>query len=307
MAASSFEETRRLRGHRGAILCVRYTSDGSYCMSAGSDRSVKLWNPERDAEKTGGLLIQTYDGHAQEATGVAIAKDSATFVSCGADKLAILWDVATGQKLRKFLGHNARVNSVALEQSILATAGYDNVVKLWDLRGGYKPLQNLTDFTDSVTSVTFRSPQIISSSVDGCLRYFDVRRGLLQCDSFGLPLTHVAVKDTLALVSCLDSSLRLLELSSGRQLQIYTGHTHTTYGIEATFSHDDAWFVSGSEDGDVVLWESSASSPIKLRHHRGTTGIDYDHQPVPTVAWHPKEPKLLAGGFDGAISAWRRR
>jgi len=37
----------RLKGHKGAVNAVRFTADGKYCITAGHDRSVRLWNPTR--------------------------------------------------------------------------------------------------------------------------------------------------------------------------------------------------------------------------------------------------------------------
>ena len=74
-----FRLTRKLTGHTGAVLCVRYTGDGQYCVTSGADRSIKLWNPHRGDPKTGGLLIKTYAGpHAKEVSAVAVAADSAS-------------------------------------------------------------------------------------------------------------------------------------------------------------------------------------------------------------------------------------
>ena len=36
------------------------TGDGNYCLTCGSDKTVKLWNPHT------GLLLKTYVGHGQE-------------------------------------------------------------------------------------------------------------------------------------------------------------------------------------------------------------------------------------------------
>jgi mitogen-activated protein kinase organizer 1 len=30
---------------QGAVRAVRYNVDGNYCITCGSDKSVKLWNP----------------------------------------------------------------------------------------------------------------------------------------------------------------------------------------------------------------------------------------------------------------------
>ena len=42
-------------------VCTNYPAvDGNYCLTCGSDKSVKLWNPHS------GLLLKTYMGHGQE-------------------------------------------------------------------------------------------------------------------------------------------------------------------------------------------------------------------------------------------------
>ena len=43
-------ETRRCVGHRGAVFRAKFTSDGNYCMTAGHDKTVRLWNPHKSAD-----------------------------------------------------------------------------------------------------------------------------------------------------------------------------------------------------------------------------------------------------------------
>lgn len=55
-----------LKGHKGPVNAVCYNKSGQYCVSAGRDRSVRLWNPST------GLLLQSYNGHARDVLGVAV-------------------------------------------------------------------------------------------------------------------------------------------------------------------------------------------------------------------------------------------
>ena len=118
MADLPTRRARTLKGHAGPVLRVRYTRDGAYAMTCSADRTLRLWNPARDDETgrgTGGLLVKTYSGpHAHEVSDVAISDDKARFVSCGGDKAAFAWDVATGQVIRKLEGHTQRLNAVCL-------------------------------------------------------------------------------------------------------------------------------------------------------------------------------------------------
>ena len=49
---------------QGAVRAVRYSVDGNYCMTAGQDKSVKLWNPNK------GRPLKTYSGHGYEVLDV---------------------------------------------------------------------------------------------------------------------------------------------------------------------------------------------------------------------------------------------
>ena len=48
-----------LEGHEGAVLALVFNSTGTYCLSCGKDRTLRLWNPHR------GTLIKTYTGGGQ--------------------------------------------------------------------------------------------------------------------------------------------------------------------------------------------------------------------------------------------------
>lgn len=47
-----------------------------------------------------------------------------------------LWDVSTGCFIRKLRGHDSTINAVthAANDDVLVTAGYDQCVKLWDMK-----------------------------------------------------------------------------------------------------------------------------------------------------------------------------
>jgi mitogen-activated protein kinase organizer 1 len=106
---------------------------------------VRLFNPALGKE------IKKYAGHAQEVLHVDMqvslsyslgcrliisAHDNAKFASCGGDKTVFVWDVASGQIIRRLQGHFGKVFSVAFNQDaqILASGGFDAKVMLWDMR-----------------------------------------------------------------------------------------------------------------------------------------------------------------------------
>jgi len=262
-------------GGGGAVHAVRFSHDGNYCMTAGDDRSVRLFNPHKDdPSKPGGasseaLLIKTYSGtHGYEILDVAIATDNAKFATGGGDKSCFYWDVTTGRVIRRIQAHTHRINAVALneEGTLLLTASYDRSVAAWDLRANSRdPVQVLTDAGDSVTSVVATPSTIHTASVDGKLRTYDLRAGQLREDSVRDPITALRLTNDgqCALCTCLGNralglpgTVRLVQLASGQVLQEYAGgHTHERFKTEACAAADNCLVVAGSEDGAFVHYD----------------------------------------------------
>lgn len=101
-------------------VCVCVTVDGSYAITSGSDKKVKLWNPQS------GLLLKTYGGHANEVTDAIGSCDSCHILSASLDRSIIYWDVTTAQPLRRLRCHAGGVSCVAFsEDSNVAVSGND--------------------------------------------------------------------------------------------------------------------------------------------------------------------------------------
>ena len=211
-----------LDGHSAAVNAVRWTQSGEYCLTASEDRTVRLWNPYAysssssssttfgtEAGSTGAgagapastsraanaTLVKTYSGvHGYGVKAVCIFGDNTRFASAGDDRNVFLWDVSTGAVVRRIAAHQGATNALAINtktSTVLATASYDQTVRLWDLRSQSRdPLQALTDFRDSVTSVQLLGGSdssgsdylLVAGCVDGRLRTYDLRKGLLHED-----------------------------------------------------------------------------------------------------------------------------
>ena len=57
--------------------------------------------------------MQSFSAHGYEVLDIAVTEDNARFASVGGDRLVFLWDVSQGKTLRRWSGHNGRVNAVA--------------------------------------------------------------------------------------------------------------------------------------------------------------------------------------------------
>jgi len=285
-----------LLGHVGPVNAVRWTRDGNYCLSCSDDRTVKLWNPHKTStlsaatgltENTAGfgrsLQIKSYSGaHGYAINDVAVYQDNSCFVSAGKDRTLFVWDVTSGAVVRRISAHS-NVNALALNDvsSVVLSASYDQTVRVWDLRGQSRAgqaIQTLSDFRDSVTSVSIADGhKIIAGSVDGALRVYDLRMGLLHEDVLrgqggqggqGEPIvwatpTHngkavLSLRLATAEAETGGVHLHLTSLGStqaqGKLLQSYPGGRHESYKAECCVLADDDKVAAGGEDGCVRVW-----------------------------------------------------
>ena len=69
------------------------------------------------------------------------------------------------------------------------------------------------------------SVQVLGGSVDGTVRQFDIRAGMLLADDLHEAVTGIAVSHdgNCILASCLNDTMRLLDKASGELLATYKG------------------------------------------------------------------------------------
>ncbi|KAK9915970.1 hypothetical protein WJX75_006744 [Coccomyxa subellipsoidea] len=290
------EESFCLRGHDGPVLAVRFNNPGTYCLSCGKDRSIRLWNPHK------GLLIKTYAGHGYDVRDAVVSADNSKFASCGGDRQIFLWDVGTGRTIRKFRGHDGVVNSVCLGpgEGTLVTGGYDQAVRVWDMRSrSVDAIQTIKSFADSVTSVAVSpNAEILAACVDGTVRRFDVRGGCVYVDQMHAPVTSMALSHdgNCVLASCLDTRLRLLDKASGELLAEYKGHKQESAKMDCALTPSDAHVLSGSEDGRVCYWDLVEETMVEsFQAHSGV---------VCSLVVHPDGDMLLTSSTDGTVKVW---
>ncbi|GFV62148.1 WD repeat domain-containing protein 83 [Trichonephila clavipes] len=283
----SFPSVKKNQLHckQGAVRAVRFNVDGNYCMTAGADKSVKLWNPYKQ------VLLQTYMGHGYEVLDVQSSSDSSHITSGGMDKCVFYWDVSTAQIVRKFRGHASYINAVKFneESTIILSASVDNTVCAWDCRSkSREPIQILRDAKDSVTSLAISDHEILTASLDHCIRRYDLRAGQLYEDNLGCSLNCATfTKDgQCMLVSCLDNTLRLVDKDGGEVLSEYVGHKNESYRVESCLNNTDSLVVSGSEDGCIYAWDLIEGTVKHTLKHK-------NHKVVHSVSFHPSKPVML--------------
>lgn len=265
------------------------------------------------------MPIQTYtSGYTHAITSVTTteSRTAAQVLVAASQKTLVISDLITQQLKRRLQGHHSgTINAVAAARHAEAylSASYDGTVAIWDGRSSdYKPIQVLKDAKDSVTDVhvvqceddgsgsSMNEAKIRTASVDGVVRTYDLRRGLVDSDDCGSPITSMApTKDGECLVvSCLDGTIRLLQVDSGELLNTYTGHKAGNYGLGVGILANDSTIVSASEDGTCVLSDLVKATRVQAL-------VVSPGRPTCSIATHPKiSSVIVTASYDETTTVW---
>ncbi|KAF7716420.1 WD40 repeat-containing protein [Penicillium ucsense] len=328
-----------LKTHNGPVNAVTFSSyPGTYVLTGSSDRAIHLSravpaNSESSATPSETTKpIQRYEAHGYSVLDVAVTADNARFASVGGDRQVFLWDVEQGGTTRRWTGHNSKVEAVQFAgdgDSVVVSGSADTTINLWDTRSNaYKPIQTLTEATDTVSSLHVHMPtySIASGSYDGHVRVYDVRMGKTTTDVLAHPVTSVRCSSdgNALLISTLDSYIRLLDRADGKLLAAFGGtaknnerpvreilsptpdhvYRNTELRVRSTFAQNDAVVLSGSEaqppgagltPGAAVFAWDVLSGEIVAKVPMGA-----DVKAVSCVAWNPAG-YWVAGCADGTV------
>jgi WD40 repeat protein len=162
--------------------------------------------------------VDVLKGHTKEVYSVRFSPDGKTIASGSHDKTVRVWDVESGQEMRKLKGHSSSVwpASFSPNGKSVVSGSADWTVRIWDVESG-KAVRTLKGHSDGVSSVCF-SPDgrtVVSGSWDKTVRIWDVE--------------------------------------SGKEVLKLEGHSDGVYSV--SFSPSGNTIVSGSADTTVRLWE----------------------------------------------------
>lgn len=246
--------------HSGAARAVEWNRAGDVLASAGDDHAIRLWNPAT-LEPLGVPLPKL---HTDAVRAIRFSPDDRYLVSAGRDGNIIVWDWrARRPAAGPIRGHDRWIFDLAVspDGKTLATASWDNTVRLWTLPG-LRPLGRLQDKSGAVGGVAF-SPDgrmIASASNDHFVRLWDPASA--------------------------DESGR------AKPLAVLAGHSEVARAI--AFSPNGALLLSGGGDGRIKVW--AVGSCLAARQCRPSEDLMGHHEfMIWTLGFDPSGSLLVSG------------
>ena len=283
--------------HNTSILDFQISNDSSKIISCSTSKAIVLWDVLK------GQTICKFYGHFGDINAVSFAAQEQVIVSAGYDGSVKFWDLK--QKLN--------MHRINLSESNNDSGNNTNPQQ--DKRNDYSGLiADYNSYSDTVTSLIVKDHNVFAGCLDGTILNIDIRQGLITKDKIypsegkeqakcGVVSIDLLKDNKTLLVSLQNDEIKLYNSVQGNVLNSYYGHqipADTIVGgyIDVKSSKDNSFFISGSADGNLYLWNM-----LDQRHQRkipaALTGAVCN-----SVDVHHGTGQILSAGTDGVVKIW---
>lgn len=271
--AATLSELLRIQVPNVSVNCIRFPPDGTTILSGWSDGKIRAFGPQ-----SGNLQYVVNDAHRltgignpsggtvqiNGVTSVCSSNDCRKLISGGADGKVRVWAVSKGQQvmLASMQEHKGPVFSIAIagDDSQCISASADGSCIIWALAG-------LTPYTR--TGALF-APNFFKSAI-----YLSDESQILTCGT--------------------DRKIVYWDAIDMQQIRVVDGSEEA----EMTALHisgDGAFFVSGSADRKIKLWNYDAGALCY-------TGAAHSGA-INDIKISPDEKTIVSVGAEGGINIW---
>jgi WD40 repeat protein len=256
----------------------------------------------KDEEK---MEIHAQIGHDRYINAIAFSPDGKKVISGSADNTLILWDVASGIEMRRFIGHlpgytTPMVKCVAFspDGKQVFSAANDFSLKLWDIASG-KEIYTISNLPEIVCSIAFSPDGKLAVSTDGNdgAKLWDVTTGkeikLFKYALYGGSNSKAVFSPDGNYIATTGGMLRLWDVKTGKIVKSYNDYGSSSYSV--AFSPDGKYLLFDS-DKDMILSDVNTGEIKKI--FKGHT------EDVTHVAFSSDGTKILSGSNDDTIKLW---
>ncbi len=289
-------ERVRIPAHAGQARGLAFSPDGSRIASGGDDRRVRLWDARTGAHL--GDIPRTFRGPVNH---VAFSPDGAWIAASAAqsDGRVVLWDGAgTITDVTRHLG-GAGTLCFSPDGRVLATAGWDREIRLWDINqrqtigkllspNGYVQSMHFRDGGQTLLSTGWWTVDLWDTQAMGRVRSYSLR---------AIGPSAVAWKDGSRIAAGLiDGAVQFWDSSPSPGKVRLVGHAGRVAG---SINPDGTLAATGDQAGLVRLWSVKDGTLLAT--------IPAHKARLKSLRFSPNGQLLATGAEDGAAHLWDLR
>jgi WD40 repeat protein len=321
-----------LIGPAGAVRDGTYSPDGAILVTAGEDRTARIWDAA-----TGRELAALRGHNGRRIFSIDVDPTGARIVTAGDDRTARLWDARSGRPLATLAGHAmwVWVARFSPDGAHVVTASLDGTARLWDATTGR--LIAVLHEGSQVSDALFSGSEVLLKGEGPTVSRWDAATGTARgrAANHAAPVTAIAAGaggrfasasadgvvqvhgpgGTVVAVFAVEPAAtrlafsrdgRRLALAGGTELQVWdlalprrlaTMHGHAAEVTAIEVAPDGARIASSSEDGTVRLWDVATGQALALIPSLA---------PIQWLAFSHDGDRIAVGGAGGA-SVWSTR
>ena len=253
------------------VLSCCFDGNGDNVLSAGSDNTVKIWNPQSNQ-------MAQIGQHQAPVRCVAYSNEYKTVISGSWDRTFAIWDPRNMGRAMFIHNLGAKVYAMALKNNILVVGTSDGDIKTFDLRQNGKEMYSIKKEKKSHLNnnkVTRLSTQI------RCIDIFHDGKGFVAGSVGGRVIIKHFNRNT-----------------DGTKDFSYKCHRHGIYVFAVNairFHQQTGMFTTAGSDGELATWnknnksktfDMNAIKTTKYGPKNGNKDIDATRMPIVALDYH---------------------
>ncbi|KAH9750816.1 WD REPEATS REGION domain-containing protein [Citrus sinensis] len=323
----SMEVGMSFRDYNGRISSMDFHKSSSYLVTASDDESIRLYDVTAATclktinSKKYGVDLVCFTSHP--TTVIYSSKNGWDGMFIGTFVLCMLVDYFTrhlfetfiyseslrllslhdNKYLRYFKGHHDRVVSLSLcsSKDCFISGSLDRTVLLWDQRA--EKCQGLLRVQGRPAAAYDDQGLVFAVAFGGYIRMFDARKyekGPFDIFSVGGDISDANVvkfsnDGRLMLLTTMEGHIHVLDSFRGTLLSTYNVKPVSRNStLEASFSPEGMFVISGSGDGSVYAWSVRSGKEV-------ASWMSFDTEP-PVIKWTPGSLMFVTGSSE--LSFW---
>lgn len=275
----------------GAFALKQYEKAGKANLLSRSGKSEVLFSSQRIFS----ALLESVDAVSDLQENWLLNRDSEVRARMATSLINALYWVREKNQLE---GHQDSIRSVSVSPNgqLIATAGNDGLLKLWNADGTLN--LTLDNHQDQVRDVAFRSDgaMFASASADQTVKLWRWDGVLLHTlkGHEGVVYSVSFSPDGKSLVTGSgDRTLKLWNSKTGALMATFMGHQDRVRDV--AFSPDGQLIVSTSSDRSIKIWTLDGTAVTSFSGHTAD---------MEAIAWSPQGQWLISASEDHTMKRW---